>query len=127
MTWFGVVGVRRATTGAARGQVTTNPSATLTHMTEKVGIRELRQNLSRYVEQVKQGTEFVVTERGREVARLIPSGVADDPVLRLARERGATIPTGHLLDSLEALGPPLAGVDAEQFMRALDEQRADRI
>lgn len=90
-------------------------------MTQRVGIRELRQNLSRYLGQVQQGTEFVVTQRGREVARLIPSGVADDPVLRLARERGATIATGDLADLLSDK-PPLAGVDAEAFLRVLDEQ-----
>jgi prevent-host-death family protein len=37
-----------------------------------VGIRELRAGLSRYVEQVKQGEEIVVTAHGRPVARLVP-------------------------------------------------------
>jgi len=37
-----------------------------------VGIRELRAGLSRYVEQVKQGEEIVVTEHGKPVARLVP-------------------------------------------------------
>ncbi|HXS46106.1 MAG TPA: type II toxin-antitoxin system prevent-host-death family antitoxin, partial [Solirubrobacterales bacterium] len=35
-----------------------------------VGVRELRQNLSRYLMEVKDGGSFRVTERGREVARL---------------------------------------------------------
>nr|MDQ3384358.1 type II toxin-antitoxin system prevent-host-death family antitoxin [Actinomycetota bacterium] len=39
-----------------------------------VGVRELRQNLSRYLERVKAGEAFIVTERGSEVARLTPSG-----------------------------------------------------
>ncbi|MFT4035156.1 MAG: type II toxin-antitoxin system prevent-host-death family antitoxin [Patulibacter sp.] len=94
-------------------------------MTEKVGIRELRQNLSRYVDEVKHGHEFVVTERGREVARLIPSGVVDDVVLRLARERGATIPTGNLMDLIDE-HCPLAGVDHDEIMQALEEQCAER-
>ena len=41
-------------------------------MTPHVGIRELRDNLSRYVEKVKRGQELVVTERGVPVARLVP-------------------------------------------------------
>jgi prevent-host-death family protein len=51
--------------------------------------RELRQNLSRYLAQVKEGESFVVTERGREVARLTPSGPADSPIARLVRLRNA--------------------------------------
>jgi prevent-host-death family protein len=33
-------------------------------MAESVGVRELRQNLSRYLDRVKAGEPFVVTERG---------------------------------------------------------------
>jgi prevent-host-death family protein len=38
----------------------------------EVGIRELRLNLSRYVARVRTGTEVIVTDRGRPVARLGP-------------------------------------------------------
>jgi prevent-host-death family protein len=38
-------------------------------MTE-VGVRELRNGLSRWLERVKQGDEVLITERGRPVARL---------------------------------------------------------
>jgi prevent-host-death family protein len=40
-------------------------------MTE-VGIRELRDNLSRYLDRVEEGEEVVVTDRGRAIARLLP-------------------------------------------------------
>ncbi len=36
----------------------------------EVGIRELRLNLSRYVARVRTGTEVIVTDHGRPVARL---------------------------------------------------------
>lgn len=39
---------------------------------ERVGIRELRQNLSVYLEQVKDGVTFEVTDRGTPVAVLAP-------------------------------------------------------
>ena len=40
---------------------------------ERVGIRELRQNLSVYVRRVREeGRAYDVTERGEPVARLIP-------------------------------------------------------
>jgi prevent-host-death family protein len=38
----------------------------------EVGIRELRDHLSRYLERVQAGEELTVTDRGRPVALLIP-------------------------------------------------------
>ena len=38
-------------------------------MHDRVGVRELRQNLSRYLERVRAGDSLVVTDRGCEVAR----------------------------------------------------------
>jgi prevent-host-death family protein len=38
----------------------------------EVGVRELHDRLSRYVQHVKEGGEVVVTMRGRRVARLVP-------------------------------------------------------
>ncbi len=40
----------------------------------QVGVRELRDHLSRYLDRVRQGEEVVVTDRGRAVARLLPMG-----------------------------------------------------
>lgn len=96
----------------------------MTHM-NSVGVRELRQNLSRYLAQVKEGESFAVTERGREVARLSPSGPADSPIARLVAERGATMPRGDLLsmsrrsDRAPAVGPP--------SLEVLNELREDRV
>jgi len=90
-----------------------------------VGVRELRQNLSRYLVKVKEGESFVVTERGREVARLIPSGPADSPIARLVAERGATMPRSDLLSQVcsprtpPAVGPP--------SLEVLDELREERL
>lgn len=39
----------------------------------EIGVRELRDNLSRWLDRVKDGQEIVITERGRPVARLVPS------------------------------------------------------
>lgn len=35
-------------------------------------MRELRDHLSRYLAQVRDGSEIVVTERGRAIARVVP-------------------------------------------------------
>jgi len=69
-----------------------------------VGVRELRQNLSRYLDRVKEGETLTVTERGHEVARLVPSHSAIDPYyLDLAERYGATIPTKSLLEVIDSL------------------------
>lgn len=39
----------------------------------QVGVRELKNGLSRYLKRVQKGEEIVVTERGRSVARLVPA------------------------------------------------------
>ena len=92
-------------------------------MSRVVGVRELRQQLSRYLAEVKQGESFTVTECGREVARLTPSGPRHSPLGRLAAERGATLPTADLAtleppDGVPAQGPPSATV--------FDELRQER-
>jgi prevent-host-death family protein len=93
---------------------------------DSVGVRELRQNLSRYLAQVKEGESFAVTERGREVARLTPSGPADSPLARLVAERGATMPRGDLLAharEAEAEVPPAVGPPSIEILNELREER----
>lgn len=40
----------------------------------EVGVRELRNNLSRYLDRVRGGEEVVVTDRGHAIARVLPIG-----------------------------------------------------
>jgi prevent-host-death family protein len=40
----------------------------------EVGVRELRNNLSRYLDRVRGGEEVVVTDRGHAIAQVIPLG-----------------------------------------------------
>lgn len=51
----------------------------------EVGIRELRDHLSKYLEQVQGGSELVVTDRGRAIARLLPMS-GERTIDRLIRE-----------------------------------------
>jgi prevent-host-death family protein len=43
-------------------------------MVRRVGIRELRENLSRIVRRVQRGEVVEVTDRGQPVVRLVPAG-----------------------------------------------------
>jgi prevent-host-death family protein len=58
-------------------------------MTE-VGIRELRNRLSQYLERIQAGEEVVITDRGRAVARMVPL-TGERTIDRLIRE-GKVIP-----------------------------------
>lgn len=73
---------------------------------DRVGVRELRQNLSVYLDRVKEGERLEVTEHGRPVALLVPLPPADDQIARLIAE-GKMIPAeGSLRDWLRE-NPPL--------------------
>lgn len=85
-----------------------------THMAS-VGVRELRQNLSRYLERVKAGEALDVTEHGRLVARLSPAADPWDVYADAAARFGATIPAARLEDAIARLPPrsaPAGTVDA---------------
>lgn len=92
---------------------------------DSVGVRELRQNLSHYLKDVREGSSFRVTDRGREVARLVPSGPADSPIARLVAERGATMPIVNLLDLAKVAPRRPAG--GPSSLELLDAEREERL
>jgi len=86
-----------------------------------VGIAELRQNLSRYLQRVQRGERLVVTDRNRPVAELGPpptSGAALDRWIVAGRVSRPLRP--GLPGPLELTGDPYA------LSRALDEVRGER-
>ena len=93
-------------------------------MSESVGVRQLRQNLSRYLDRVKLGEALVVTERGREVARLVPSGPSLDRYAELAQQFGATVPVARLDVIAARLATP--GAPAGKTDAYLAESRRER-
>jgi len=98
-----------------------------TSAAKTVGVRELRQNLSRYLERVKEGETLTVTERGHEVARLVPSHPDVDPYyLELAEKYGATIPTRRLVDAMKSLPPLEEPAPAGTTDAFLEESRRER-
>ena len=91
-------------------------------MPENVGVRELRQNLSKYLDRVKAGEALTVTEHGHEVARLIPS--AENPYSVLAASFGASVPHDRLELIAAQLTPP--GAPAGTTDAFVAEDRAAR-
>ena len=69
---------------------------------KSIGVRELRQQASRYLREVERGDAIEITDRGRPVARLVP-------IPRSSRV-DALAATGQLSPSAGdplAVGPPL--------------------
>jgi prevent-host-death family protein len=93
-------------------------------MSEVVGVRELRQNLSRYLDRVKAGEDLVVTEHGRVVARLMPAGESADAYTELAARFGASVPIEPLEVIAARLSPPGAPAGTTDAHLAAD--RRDR-
>ena len=91
------------------------------YMTEDdhVGIRELRQNLTRYLRRVTAGETLRVTDRGQPVALFTPLPEARDALGR-AVAAGRILPAR--IDLLE-LGPPPDRPHDMPISDALDEQR----
>jgi prevent-host-death family protein len=89
----------------------------------RVGIRELRQNLSVYLRRVARGERFVVTERREPVAALVPlSEEGDEHTAWLRRNKlaPATVRWEDLPPPID-LGP---GVSlSEDLQRERDDQR----
>ena len=72
---------------------------------ERVGVRELRQNLSVYLQRVKDGESLEVTEHGRPVAVLAPRGEPTSAYDRLLAEGRIRPATGSIRDLPLPLGP----------------------
>ena len=91
---------------------------------DRVGVRELRQNLSVYLRRVRRGEALEVTERGNPVAVLQPIARENDALARL-QARGVAIRRG--VGNLADLPPPATTRLDRQLGAVLDELREERI
>ena len=58
---------------------------------DRVGVRELRQNLSVYLRRVRRGEALEVTDRGQPVAVLQPIATSDDVLPASPRDRSHSV------------------------------------
>jgi prevent-host-death family protein len=91
-----------------------------------IGIRELRQHASVYVDLAEKGQTVDITNRGRLVARLVPAGAAESPLERLIAA-GIIEPAeepGNLLDIEPAPPVPPGRPTASEILQQMrDEER----
>ncbi len=86
---------------------------------ERIGVRELRQHASRYLDKVKAGETVEVTERGELVALLVPP-------LPAATARERLIAAGRLMPADGPLVLPRRHRAASPSAAVLQELREDR-
>jgi prevent-host-death family protein len=85
---------------------------------ERIGIRELRQNASKYLDRVAAGEVIEVTQRGQLVARIIPA--TTDPWTALIASNEVTPARSPRTDVLARPGHDY-GVDLSAELRDLRE------
>ena len=69
----------------------------------RVGIRELKENLSKYMTKVKSGQTIVITEHGKPVGRIIPEGLSLEERVEALRQAGVIAWSGK---KLKRIKPP---------------------
>lgn len=93
---------------------------------DRIGVRELRQNASRFLKRVQAGESLLVTDRGKPIARLVPVAADTETPKELERrliEEGVLIPAE--LD-FRTLPPPLAPKPGQRpLSEILAEMRAE--
>lgn len=88
-----------------------------------VGVRELRQNLSIYLDRVKKGEALTVTEHGAAVAILRPLSRSTNALERLVAAGRATAPSRSPRDLPRALRVKLV----RPLSELLDAERDERL
>jgi prevent-host-death family protein len=87
-----------------------------------VGPKELKDRLTHYLRLVRQGTTFIVTDRGKPVGVLKPvsgdeTGATEDKLAGLAGEGSVSLPQGKGFlkkpPAIQGKGPPLSQVVLE--------------
>lgn len=93
---------------------------------ERIGVRELRQNASRYLALVKAGQTVEVSERGELVALLVPPQRA-----RTSRDRlvaaGRLVPASNPTGRLRAPQPVRVNSGEPSNQQLLDAGREERL
>ena len=99
---------------------------------EKVGIRELKDKLSRYVRMAEAGDVILVTDRGRIVAELVPPGSVPMPseihpgLIAMARRGEARLPTRAPDPDLYRRPLPKIDLGGQTIQDLIDWERGDR-
>jgi prevent-host-death family protein len=94
------------------------------HPQNRVGIRELRQETSKILARVEEGEEFMVTDRGVPIARLIPFSKSPEDYYDEMVAAGEIIPpTGEFFIKVPKMKPLAGGKSALEIF--LEERESN--
>lgn len=93
---------------------------------ERIGVRELRQNASRYLALVKAGETIEVTQRGRLIALLSPPELSQGGRERLIRA-GRLIPATNATGRLRSPRPVPIAAGEPTNRQLLDAERDEAL
>ena len=92
-----------------------------------VNIADLKNNLSRYLDEVRQGEEVLIKDRNKPLAKIVPLSLGDDEaeMIRLAAEGKIRLPEidRGILNSFWKLPLPKVSADVSLLIR---EERDER-
>jgi len=97
---------------------------------DQIGVRELRQNASKYLDRVKQGESIEVTERGVPVAVIGPMPTVKKSRVQELIDEGLMTPGRGDFAAWLAANPPSPidpNYDGPSIAQILDEQREERL
>ena len=90
------------------------------HPQNRIGVREIRQDASTILSRVEEGEEFIVTNRGVPIARLIPMKMDDEQLIEEMIANGEILEAdGNLWD----LPLPTHKVKGKSATQQLIEER----
>lgn len=107
------------------------PMCTLRYMgmgadVERVGVRELRDNLKGYLEQVENGETIEITKNGRTIGMLVPATNHTSAVDRLVAE-GRLLPPRSGSGSIRLPRRVQPSPTSPASSEVLEEMRADQL
>ena len=85
---------------------------------ETIGIKMLRESLSEYIVRAREGERIIITDRGEEVAELVPLSPERRALMRLVAEGKA-----RWNGQTPRLLPPVIEVAGSPFADAINEDR----
>lgn len=94
----------------------------------KIGIKALKNDLSKYIRAAAAGETVLVTDRGQVVAEIVAPRISDDPLqfnplLSEDVRRGRIVPAAS---SLYTPGPKIRAVSSDAILRELRDDRDRR-
>jgi prevent-host-death family protein len=95
-----------------------------THPQNRIGVREVRQDASTILARVEEGEEFIITNRGVPIARLIPMDMDDEQLIDEMIANGDIVEADGNVWELPAPTYKVKGKSATQQL--LDERESYR-